>query len=125
MAVENSTTKDDVACLARKLADLEGELSDLRRTRDAMQSARNLVERALHHGYAARGDHFDYEAIYTDGFHVLSHLSELACSQVIDVQSAFTTAAKGDAVVGAALNAMHEAGPLGRVWAGEPYPNPE
>jgi hypothetical protein len=119
------STPTEVRELARKLADLEGELSDLRRTRNAMQSARHLVERALHYGFAARGDHFDYEAIYTDGFHILSHLSELACSRVIDVQRAFTAAAKGDAVVGAALDAIHEAGPLGQVWTDECYPEPE
>jgi hypothetical protein len=120
-----SPQKDDVISLARKLADLEGELSDLRRTRDAMQRVRYLVERALHYGYAARGEKCDFGDIYTEAFQVLSYLSERACSEVINVNLAFTRAARGDAVVGAALDAIHDAGPVGQVWTNEVYPMPE
>lgn len=130
MAVEKHITKEAVATptarqLARKLAVLEGELSRLRRTRNAMMSARLLAERALHYGFAARGDNCDFSAIYQDGFDVLAHLSERACSEVIDANSAFIDAVKADAFVGRALQSIHAETPLGEVWTGEPYPDPQ
>ena len=120
-----SKPEDDVRALARKLVMLEVRLSHLHKTRDAMQSVCLLVERALHYEFAARGDETNLEAVYCAGFDALSYLSDKSASEVIDVGRVFIEEVKGDAVVGAALDDMHEKMPMGQVWTNESYPEPE
>src|SRR5262249_49730453 len=117
---------ENVRLLASKLVSLSVYIERLHKTRNAIIHADSLVKRALHYGVAARGEmKLDFESIYTEGFEIMSALSEKMRSESVDVEQAFLSAVKGDAVVGSALDEMHNTSPMGELWTGEAYPLPD
>jgi hypothetical protein len=115
----------DLEILAGKLGTLETKLCQLYETRGAMQCATRLIRQALHLGFAFRGDDFDPDLVFLDGYRVMERLAESAVDEIHEVERAFLNATKNDPVVGAALEAHHKMAPLGHVWTQEPYPEPE
>ena len=121
------STQENERLLARKLATLEGELSGLEKTRDAMMSVRSLVATALHDGNEAHratkaNGFYDPTGVYQDGYIILEALAERACSEIVKAGSVFLKATKDDPVVGAELADIHTSTPLGQLWSGEEYP---
>jgi hypothetical protein len=101
---------------------LEGRLSALQAAGDAVRAVCGLVSTALHAGNKASGDTFDPASVYWMGFQALEAIATRMVVESVEAGAAFTAATRGDAAVGAYLDAIHAKTPMGPVWTGEEYP---
>lgn len=113
----------DFEHLAEKLARLEGCLSAVQATEDAVRAVRGLVSTALHSGSKATppGEVYDPSSVYWMGFQALEAIVSRLGGEIVEACGAFTAATQGDAVVGPYLDALHAKTPMGAVWTGEEY----